>query len=263
MHSEVKTKIYDPCAPASRLGIPPEAFKPDQLDGITGLHFHTLCELNADSLQRTLPAVEKHFGEAIRKIDWINFGGGHHITRPDYNIDLLCELITDFYQRYPNIKTIYLEPGEAIALNTGILIASVLDIMHNNTDIAILDTSASAHMPDVLEMPYRPNIIGGEQCGTGFQPVEHGQGWPCHKKHTYRLAGPTCLAGDVIGDYSFDKPLTVGDKLVFGDMAHYTMVKNTMFNGINLPDIIFYDPDKNNYKLQRRFTYEDFKSRLS
>jgi carboxynorspermidine decarboxylase len=249
MHSEVKTKIYDPCAPGSRLGILREQFRPDQLDGITGLHFHTLCELNADSLARTLTAVEKQFGEFIKRMDWVNFGGGHHITRPDYDIDLLCELITGFRKRYPNLKTIYLEPGEAIALNTGVLIASVLDIVHNAMDIAILDTSCSAHMPDVLEMPYRPNITGGGQ--------------PNEKKHTYRLAGPTCLAGDVIGDYSFDKPLAVGDKLVFGDMAHYTMVKNTMFNGINLPDIVLYDPDTDTYKLQRRFTYEDFKSRLS
>jgi len=249
MHSEVKTKIYDPCAPGSRLGALREFFNEDHLDGITGLHFHTLCELNADSLQRTLPAVDKHFGDIIRRMEWMNFGGGHHITRPDYDINLLCRLITDFYARYPNIKTIYLEPGEAIALNTGVLITTVLDITHNAMDIAILDTSASAHMPDVLEMPYRPNINGGHLPGK--------------KTHTYRLAGPTCLAGDVIGDYSFDRPLHIGDKLVFADMAHYTMVKNTMFNGINLPDIVLYDPDKEEYKVQRHFTYQDFKSRLS
>ncbi|MGH2272317.1 carboxynorspermidine decarboxylase [Anaerohalosphaeraceae bacterium U12dextr] len=249
MHSEVKTKIYDPCAPGSRLGMLREGFREDQLDGITGLHFHTLCELNADSLARTLPAVERHFGDIIRRMEWMNFGGGHHITRSDYDIDLLCNLITDFYHRYPNIQTIYLEPGEAIALNTGVLIATVLDIVHNAMDIAILDTSASAHMPDVLEMPYRPNITGGDLPGK--------------KAHTYRLAGPTCLAGDVIGDYSFDHPLKIGDKLVFGDMAHYTMVKNTMFNGINLPDIVLYDPVTDQYKVQRHFTYEDFKGRLS
>lgn len=249
MHSEVKTKIYDPCAPGSRLGIIKDFFEADRLDGITGLHFHTLCELNADSLARTLSTVEEQFGDAIGQMKWINFGGGHHITRADYDVDLLCELIIDFYRRYPNIKMIYLEPGEAIALHTGVLVASVLDIMHNAIDIAILDTSASAHMPDVLEMPYRPAIVGGGLAGE--------------RKYTCRLAGPTCLAGDVIGDYSFDKPLAVGDKLVFGDMAHYTMVKNTMFNGINLPDIVLYDPDKNEYKLQRRFTYDDFKSRLS
>jgi len=249
MHSEVKTRIYDPCTPGSRLGITIDQFDANALDGITGLHFHTLCELNADSLQRTLPAVEKQFGDAIKKMDWINFGGGHHITRPDYDIDLLCELITDFHKRYPNLKTIYLEPGEAIALNTGVLVASVLDVVHNEMDIAILDASCSAHMPDVLEMPYRPAVTDA--------------GEPNEKPHTYRLAGPTCLAGDVIGDYSFDKPLAVGDKLIFGDMAHYTMVKNTMFNGINLPDIVLYDPDTDKYKLQRHFTYDDFKSRLS
>ena len=267
MHSEVKTKIYDPCTPGSRLGIPPEVFKrgtgilpvnhgqdghatdENQLDGITGLHFHTLCELNADSLARTLPVVEKKFGETIKKMDWVNFGGGHHITQSDYDINLLCQLITNFYKRYPNLETIYLEPGEAIALNTGVLVASVLDIVHNEVDIAILDASASAHIPDVLEMPYRPNIADA--------------GEPNEKPHTYRLAGPTCLAGDVIGDYSFDKPLAIGDRLVFGDMAHYTMVKNTMFNGINAPDIVLYDSAKDEYTLQRRFTYDDFKNRLS
>ena len=249
MHSEVKTKIYDPCAPGSRLGIVPERFARDQLDGVTGLHFHTLCELNADSLARTLPAVEHHFGDVIKTMDWINFGGGHHITRPDYDVELLCRLINEFKDHYPNLKTIYLEPGEAIALNTGVLVATVLDIVHNAMDIAILDTSASAHMPDVLEMPYRPSIAGADD--------------PGRKPHTYRLAGPTCLAGDVIGDYSFDRPLTVGDKLIFGDMAHYTMVKNTMFNGINLPDIVLYDPDADDYRIQRHFTYDDFKSRLS
>jgi len=249
MHSEVKTKIYDPCAPGSRLGITIDQFKPDALDGITGLHFHTLCELNADSLARTLPAIEKQFGNSIKKMDWVNFGGGHHITRPDYNVDLLCKLITDFYKHYPNLETIYLEPGEAIAINAGVLIASVLDIVHNDIDIAILDTSAAAHMPDILEMPYRPDITGAGQ--------------PNEKPHTYRLAGSTCLAGDVIGDYSFDAQLTVGDKLVFKDMAHYTMVKNTLFNGINLPDIILCDPNTDPYTLQRHFTYEDFKNRLS
>lgn len=249
-HSEVKTKIYDPCAPGSRLGIVRRQFdSAGSLDGITGLHFHTLCELNADSLARTLEAVEAQFAPVIRQMEWMNFGGGHHITRADYDVDWLCRLIADFYRRYPNLKTIYLEPGEAIALNTGLLVASVLDIVHNEQDIAILDTSACAHMPDVLEMPYRPPL--------------HGAGLAGEKKYTYRLAGPTCLAGDIIGDYSFDKPLAVGDKLVFGDMAHYTMVKNTMFNGINLPDIILYDPETNRYKLQRRFTYADFKSRLS
>lgn len=246
-HSEVKTAIYDPCASGSRLGITAEAFKSIDLDGISGLHFHTLCELNADSLERTLKAVEDRFGEAIKQMEWVNFGGGHHITRPDYDVTLLCELIKDFRQRY-DVK-VFLEPGEAIALNTGFLIASVLDIVHNDVDIAILDSSACAHMPDVLEMPYRPEITGASEPGV--------------KPHTYRLAGPTCLAGDVIGDYSFDHPLEIGDKLIFHDMAHYTMVKNTMFNGINLPDIVLYDSETDAYHKQRQFTYEDFRGRLS
>jgi len=246
-HSEVKTALYDPCSPGSRLGITVDAFKAIDLDGITGLHFHTLCELNADALERTVQAVKTQFGNVIKGMDWVNFGGGHHITRSDYDVDLLCQLIRDFKQTY-NVQ-VFLEPGEAIALNTGFLVTSVLDIVHNTMDIAILDTSAAAHMPDVLEMPYRPTITGADL--------------PNVKSHTYRLAGPTCLAGDIIGDYSFDAPLHVSDKLIFHDMAHYTMVKNTMFNGINLPDIVLYDPEKNAYQLQRQFTYEDFKSRLS
>ena len=246
-HSEVRTAIYDPCGPGSRLGITLDDFRPDKLEGITGLHFHTLCELNSDSLQRTLAAVERQFGPYLGGMQWVNFGGGHHITRADYDVDLLCRLITDFTDRYR--VQVYLEPGEAIALNTGFLVASVLDLVRNDIDIAILDASASAHMPDVLEMPYRPQISGGAEPGK--------------KPHTYRLAGPTCLAGDVIGDYSFDQPLKPGDKLVFHDMAHYTMVKNTMFNGVNLPDIVIYDPVGGSYHLQRRFTYDDFKSRLS
>jgi len=247
LHSEVKTAIYDPCSPGSRLGLTIDQFENRDLKGLTGLHFHTLCELNADALERTLDAVERQFGSIIKQMQWINFGGGHHVTRPDYDIDLLCRLISSFSKRY-DVK-VYLEPGEAIALNAGFLITSVLDIVHNELDIAILDASASAHMPDVLEMPYRPAITGAD--------------FPLQKPHTFRLAGPTCLAGDVIGDYSFDRPLRPGDKLVFHDMAHYTMVKNTMFNGINLPDIVLYDPLKASYDVQRRFTYEDYKDRLS
>ncbi len=247
MHSEVKTPMYDPCAPGSRLGILRAQFEGQCLDGITGLHFHTLCELNSDSLARTLAAVTGQFADILAQMQWVNFGGGHHITRPDYDVDRLCRLISDFQDRYGT--EVFLEPGEAIALNTGFLVTSVLDITHNAMDIAVLDSSASAHMPDVLEMPYRPDIIGAAQSGK--------------KTHTYRLAGNTCLAGDVIGDYSFDHPLRVGDKLVFTDMAHYTMVKNTLFNGINLPDIVLYDPGKDVYQVQRSFTYEDFKGRLS
>ncbi|MDH7598701.1 MAG: carboxynorspermidine decarboxylase [Sedimentisphaerales bacterium] len=248
-HSEVKTPMYDPCGPCSRLGITADQFRMDLTDGITGLHFHSLCELNADALERTLAAVEARFGAFLRRVEWVNLGGGHYITRPDYDRDLLCKLIMDLQDRYRNIQVVYLEPGEAVALDAGFLVSSVLDIVHNQMAIAILDCSASTHMPDVLEMPYRPQVIGADLPGK--------------RPYTYRLAGPTCLAGDVIGDYSFDRPLRVGDKLVFTDMAHYTMVKNTMFNGINLPDIVFYEPGARSYRLQRRFGYLDYRDRLS
>ncbi len=246
-HSEVKQDIYDPCAEGSRLGIKAKFFEGKNLEGITGLHFHTLCELNADALQRTLQALENKFSDSIPQMKWINFGGGHHITRPDYDLHLLCDLIKDFKQKY-NVD-IYLEPGEAVALNAGFLIATVLDIVKNDIDIAILDTSAAAHMPDVLEMPYRPMVNGSDLPGK--------------KSYNCRLAGPTCLAGDVIGDYSFDKPLRPGDRVIFHDMAHYTIVKNNMFNGINLPDIVLYYPETDIYKTQRHFNYTDFKTRLS
>ncbi len=246
-HSEVAVKLYDPCAPGSRLGILRENFEEDELTGISGLHFHTLCELNADALARTLPAFEKRFGAYVDRMQWVNFGGGHHITRKDYDVDLLCRLILEFKARH-NVA-VYLEPGEAIALNTGFLVASVLDITHNATDIAILDTSASTHMPDVIEMPYRPVIEGA--------------GLPGEFPHTYRLGGMTCLAGDVIGDYSFPQPLRPGDKLVFHDMAHYSMVKNTTFNGVRLPDIVLYDSRTGDVNVVREFGYSDYKGRLS
>ncbi|MBN1766522.1 MAG: carboxynorspermidine decarboxylase [Sedimentisphaerales bacterium] len=246
-HSEAPAALYDPCAPGSHLGILAQDM-PRKLPGeITGLHFHTLCEQNSDALERTLAAVEKNFGPYLEQVQWFNFGGGHHITRDDYNIDLLCQLVSGFKDRYG--VEIYLEPGEAVALNTGYLIATVLDIVHNQIDIAILDTSATAHMPDVLEMPYRPNIEGA--------------GKPGERPYTFRLAGRTCLAGDVIGDYSFDHPLKPGERLIFHDMAHYTMVKNTTFNGIPLPDIVICDSTGNTFHIQRKFNYDDFKMRLS
>ncbi len=247
-HSEVKVKLYDPCAPGSRLGVTSDQFEGQDLVGISGLHFHTLCELNADALARTLPVVEEKFGRFLSQMQWINFGGGHHITRPDYDVDLLCSVISNFRARYPHLE-VFLEPGEAIALNTGVLVASVLDVVHNAMDIAILDTSAAAHMPDVIEMPYRPGIIGAGASGE----------YP----YTYRLGGMTCLAGDVIGDYSFRSPLSVGDKLVFTDMAHYTMVKNNTFNGVGLPAIAIYHPDRDCIEVVRRFGYEDYRNRLS
>ncbi len=246
-HSEVKVAMYDPCAPGSRLGITREQFHGQDLEGITGLHFHTLCELNSDSLERTLAVVERDFGPFLRRMEWVNFGGGHHITRQDYDVDRLCRVIDHFRKRYD--VEVFLEPGEAIALNAGVLVASVLDIIHNDMDIAVLDTSAAAHMPDVLEMPYRPEIAGA--------------GRPEKYPHTYRLGGMTCLAGDVIGDYSFPEPLAVGSRLTFMDMAHYTMVKNNTFNGIRLPSIAVYDPGKDKIRVVREFNYEDYRGRLS
>ena len=245
-HSEVKVPIYDPCGPFSRLGTIRETFEENELDGITGLHFHNLCELNSDSLARTLKAVEDKFGSFFHRIKWINFGGGHHITRKDYDLNLLCSLITDFKKRYS--LEVYLEPGEAIALNSGVLETSVLDIIHNKMNIAILDTSAAAHMPDVLEMPYRPVITGA--------------GLPGEYLNTYRLGGMTCLAGDIIGDYSFPEPLKTGSRLFFQDMAHYTMVKNNTFNGIRLPSIAI-RRSSGEVVIVRKFGYEDYKNRLS
>lgn len=246
-HSESPAAMYDPCAPGSRMGVKREQFEGQDLAGISGLHFHTLCEQNADALERTLETFEAQFSGILRGMKWLNLGGGHHITRQDYDIDLLCRLIKKFRSAYG--VDIYLEPGEAVVLNAGVLAASVLDIVYNDMEIAILDVSAATHMPDVLEMPYRPNIIGA--------------GRPGESAHTYRLAGPSCLAGDVIGDYSFDQPLHIGSKIVFEDMAHYTMVKTNTFNGINLPAIARYNPSNHQFTIVRQYGYEDFKSRLS
>ena len=246
-HSEADVPIYDPCAPGSRLGIRRCDFEGEDLSGVSGLHFHTLCEKNSDSLARTLNAFESKFGDLIPRMKWINFGGGHHITRPDYDRALLCRLIVDFRKRYP--VDVYLEPGEAVALNTGFLVGTVLDVVRNGMEIAILDTSAAAHMPDVLEMPYRPNVIGA--------------GTPGEKPFSYRLAGASCLAGDVIGDYSFDEPLRPGDRIVFTDMAHYTMVKTNTFNGLPLPSIATWEPETGRLTTLCEFGYQDFKGRLS
>jgi carboxynorspermidine decarboxylase len=246
-HSEVQVPLYDPCAPGSRLGTTKETLVKANLSGIEGLHFHTLCELGADALQRTLVAVEDQFAPWLDGAAWVNFGGGHHITKPDYDVGLLIDLIRAFKREHR--VEVFLEPGEAIALNAGVLVASVLDVIDNDGLIAILDTSATAHMPDVLEMPYRPPIRGAANPGELL--------------HTYRLGGLSCLAGDVIGHYSFEKPLQVGDKLVLEDMAHYTMVKNTTFNGVRLPSIALYDPRSDSYRVQRKFGYEDYRKRLS
>jgi carboxynorspermidine decarboxylase len=246
-YSEVEVALYDPCAPGSRLGIPRAAFEGKGLEGITGLHFHSLCEQGADVLERTLERVEQSFGALLAKMRWVNFGGGHHITREGYDVERLISLVRGFRERYG--VEVYLEPGEAIALGTGVLVASVLDVPTTTLPTAILDTSVTCHMPDCLEMPYRPEIVG-----TGL---------PNEKPYTYRLGGLSCLAGDVAGDYSFDAPLEVGQRLVFLDMAHYTMVKTTMFNGVPLPDIVLWDSQSREARVVRRFAYEDYRNRLS
>ena len=237
--------IYDPCAPLSRLGTRLADFDESLLPLLDGLHFHTLCEQDSDALEITVNAFLDKFGKYARGMKWINFGGGHHITRDGYDIPRLERVINRV--RAETGAEIYLEPGEAVVLNAGTLTASVLEIVRNGGDIAILDTSAACHMPDVLEMPYRPPLLGA--------------GLPGEKPYTYRLAGCTCLAGDVIGDYSFDRPLKVGDELVFGDMALYTMVKTNTFNGMPLPSIIFRRAD-GSLQVLREFGYEDFISRL-
>ena len=235
--------IYDPCAPNSRLGVKIADFRADLLEGIDGLHFHTLCEQGADALAATLEAVEEKFGKYLYGMKWLNFGGGHHITREGYDIPLLKRLIRHVQDTYD--VAVYLEPGEAVALNAGFLVAEVLDVQTDGN--VILNTSAACHMPDVIEMPYRPPVIGAGEAGE--------------KAHTYTLAGPTCLAGDTIGTYSFDVPLNVGDRVVFGDMAIYTMVKNNTFNGMPLPNIIAVAPN-GDWEIVREFGYDDFKMRL-
>lgn len=244
--------IYDPCAPGSRLGTTLSQLEralaetPDLLEGIEGLHFHTLCEQDADALAVTLDAVVEKFGVYMAKMKWVNLGGGHHITRPGYHMETLKQCIRRVQKLCGG--TVYLEPGEAVALQAGTLRTSVLEITENGVQTAILDASAACHMPDVLEMPYRPPLSGA--------------GLPGEKPFTYRLAGPTCLAGDVIGDYSFDRPLETGDVLEFQDMAIYSMVKNNTFNGMALPDIVL-EREDGSRELVRRFGYEDFKGRLS
>lgn len=238
-------EIYDPCSPKSRLGITNANFDRNDLRGVSGLHFHTLCEQNSDALAETLDAVEQKFGDVLSSLEWINFGGGHHITRDDYDIPLLEKCIRRMQDKYG--LEVFLEPGEAFALNAGYLVTEILDITHNDMPIAILDTSAACHMPDVLEMPYRPPLFGSGEAGS--------------LEYTYRLGSQTCLAGDVIGEYSFDKPLEVGGRLVFGDMAIYSMVKNNTFNGMPLPSILLLKKDGTT-EILRSFSYEDFKCRL-
>ena len=246
-HSEGSVPLYDPCAPGSRLGIPLSQLDESVLEGISGLHFHTLCEQDFRPLERTLNVVEERFGHLLKKMEWVNFGGGHHITHPGYQIEELVARIREFSARYG--VQVYLEPGEAVAIGTGILSCEVLDLTWNRIDQAILDISATCHMPDTLEMPYRPDIAGAGVAGEFA--------------HTYRLGGLTCLAGDVIGDYSFQKPLVVGQRLFFEDMSHYTMVKTTTFNGTRLPAIAVWNSKTDALRVVRQFGYEDFRNRLS
>lgn len=238
--------IYDPCAPYSRLGTTLKNFEEELLPMLDGLHFHTLCEQDADALEVTVKAVEENFGKYLHHMKWLNLGGGHHITRDGYDVEKLIEIVRRLRRIYH--LEVYLEPGEAVVLQAGFLVSEVLEVVHNGMDIAILDTSAACHMPDVLEMPYRP-------------PVKD-SAMPGEKAYTVRLAGPTCLAGDVIGDYSFDAPLKEGDTVVLEDMALYTMVKTNTFNGMPLPDMVWRN-QKGELVLVKKFGYEDFKGRLS
>ena len=244
-YSEIETDIYNPCFKGSRMGVTLDNFDQSLLEGISGLHFHTMCEQNSDTLERTIKVVDEKFGKYLKNMKWINFGGGHHITREDYDIDTLIKCIMHFKNKY-NLQ-VYIEPGEAVALNAGYLVTSVLDIINNGIDIAILDASAACHMPDVLEMPYRPNIM------SSGQPDEY--------QYTYRLGGNTCLAGDIIGDYSFKNPLHIGDKLILCDMAIYSTVKNNTFNGIKLPSIASLQKD-GSFRILCEFGYENFAQRL-
>ncbi|WP_120903616.1 carboxynorspermidine decarboxylase [Helicobacter pylori] len=260
LYSEVTPAIYNPCSKTSRLGITPSGFekgvKEHGLEGVSGLHFHTHCEQNADALCRTLEHVERHFKPYLENMEWVNFGGGHHITRSDYDVNLLIQTIKDFKERYHNIEVI-LEPGEAIGWQCGFLIASVIDIVQNDQEIAILDASFSAHMPDCLEMPYRPSIFKiSVENDEELIEVEKGEN---QGAFSYFLGGPTCLAGDFMGSFSFETPLKRGDKIVFQDMLHYTIVKNNSFNGVPLPSLA--KLDQQGFKILKNFSYEDYKNR--
>ncbi|AHN39768.1 carboxynorspermidine decarboxylase [Helicobacter pylori] len=260
LYSEVTPAIYNPCSKVSRLGITPSGFekgvKEHGLEGVSGLHFHTHCEQNADALCRTLEHVEKHFKPYLENMEWVNFGGGHHITRSDYDVNLLIQTIKDFKERYHDIEVV-LEPGEAIGWQCGFLIASVIDIVQNDQEIAILDASFSAHMPDCLEMPYRPSILKvSVENDEELIEIEKGEN---QGAFSYFLGGPTCLAGDFMGSFSFDTPLKRGDKIVFQDMLHYTIVKNNSFNGVPLPSLARLD--QQGFKILKNFSYEDYKNR--
>ncbi len=246
-YSQSPVELYNPCGVYSRLGTTINNFDKKLIDKIDGLHFHALCEQDSLALEGVVDAFEEKFGAYLNDIKWVNFGGGHHITRKGYDIDRLINLINNFKSRYPHLQ-IYLEPGEAVGWETGTLVTSILDIVHNGMDIAILDTSAEAHMPDTIIMPYRAEVRGASEVGD--------------KEFTYRLAGNSCLAGDIMGDYSFDKPLKIGDKIIFEDQMHYTMVKATTFNGVPLPSIAIRRLD-GTVEVVREFVYKDFRDRVS
>jgi len=246
-YSEVEVDLYNPCIPGSRFGMTAKDLEGCDLSGITGLHFHTLCEQGSDTLERTLARVEEKFGPLLHRMNWLNMGGGHHITRPGYDVDRLVRGIRHMRETYD--LEVILEPGEAVALNAGWLVSEVLDVFASQGhQHAILDISATAHMPDVLEMPYRPHILNSGPSGE--------------KAHSYKLGGVSCLAGDRIGDYSFDSPLKRGDRLVFTDMAIYSMVKTTHFNGVAHPAIALWDPQAAGLRVTRRFGYREFRDRL-
>ncbi len=245
--AEVEFELYNPCRAGSRLGTRPEFIDNEVFDRIDGIHAHALCESDVDATLRLMAALEAQFGHVLSKMRWVNLGGGHLMTRPGYDIDALIEGLRAFRERWD--VELYLEPGSAVALNTGVLVATVLDIVDTELNpVAILDISATAHMPDVLEQPYRPEVVGGSLPDVG--------------EHTYRLGGGSCLAGDAIGEYSFASPLEIGDRLVFEDQMHYTMVKTTMFNGMNHPSIVV-QRESGELDVVRTFTYEDFRDRLS
>jgi len=243
-HSKSPVEMYNPCGLFSRLGTTRKNFDTNLVESLDGLHFHALCEQDSDAFEEVLGVFETKFGEFLDKVEWVNFGGGHHITKTGYNIEHLIQTLNSFRERYPHLK-VYLELGEAVGWETGVLVTSVLDIVHNGMDIAILDTSNEAHMLDTVIMPYRPKVRGETEGG----------------RYTYRLGGNSCLAGDIMGDYSFDKPLKIGDKIIFEDQIHYTMVKATTFNGIKLPSIAI-KRENGTLEVVKEFGYKDFKARL-
>ena len=246
-YSESPVELYNPCGLYSRLGTTLENFDRLLISEIEGFHFHALCEQDSSALEKVIKVFEEKFGEFLPHLKWVNFGGGHHITREGYDIEKLINIIQTFQTKHPHLQ-LYIEPGEAVGWETGTLVTSVLDIIHNGIDIAILDSSAEAHMPDTIIMPYRAEVRGADEVGK--------------KAYTYRLAGNTCLAGDVMGDYSFDEPLKIGDQIIVEDQMHYTMVKATTFNGVPLPSLAIQHKD-GSINFIKKFCYEDFKDRLS